>query len=227
MIVPEKIPDNVLDKISLSPKKRLKYPGIKEEVYVSRFVPDPEFIQRYLDNRGHSADLDKVIVVVRPPATTANYHVDKSDALFDDLLRLLLNTPNAFAIIVPRTSEQAGVIRARLSNIAGETARYLIVDQAVDGLDLAYGSDMLISGGGTMNREAALLGVPVYSIFAGPQGSLDRQMEAEGVITFIRDERDLTKIRLIHRDRQKPNVLTNRVEAFVIETIDSFLKGTF
>ena len=158
---------------------------------------------------------------------SANYHVDKSDALFDDLLRLLLNTPNAFAIIVPRTSEQAGVIRARLSNIAGETARYLIVDQAVDGLDLAYGSDMLISGGGTMNREAALLGVPVYSIFAGPQGSLDRQMEAEGVITFIRDERDLTKIRLIHRDRQKPNVLTNRVEAFVIETIDSFLKGTF
>lgn len=75
-----------------------------------------------------------------------------------------------------------------------------------------------------MNREAALLGVPVYSIFAGRQGALDRQMESEGLITFIRDVRDLSKIRLEHRDRQYFNALTDRVEAFVIETINSFLK---
>jgi len=81
----------------------------------------------------------------------------------------------------------------------------------------------LISGGGTMNREAALMGVPVYSIFAGRQGSLDRRMEDEGKITFIRDARDLSKIRLERRDRGAVIPLTNRVEKFVIGEIEKFL----
>ena len=74
-----------------------------------------------------------------------------------------------------------------------------------------------------MNREAALLGVPVYSIFAGRQGALDRQMEAEGLITFIRDARDLSKIRIERRMAQTVNALTDRVERFVIEQIDRYL----
>jgi predicted glycosyltransferase len=74
-----------------------------------------------------------------------------------------------------------------------------------------------------MNREAALLRVPVYSIFAGRQGALDRQMETEGLITFIRDARDLSKIRLERRASQVPPALTDRVERFVIKEIDEFL----
>jgi len=74
-----------------------------------------------------------------------------------------------------------------------------------------------------MNREASLLGVPVYSIFAGRQGSLDRQMEADGTITFIRDARDLSKVRLERRDRHGIKPLTGRVGKFLIAEIEKFL----
>ena len=109
-------------------------------------------------------------------------------------------------------------------NVSDAADRYTILEEAVDGPQLTSAADLLISGGGTMNREAALLGVPVYSIFAGRQGALDRAMEGEGQIIFIRDARDLSKIRLERRDRsRKANTLTDRVEKSVIEQIDLML----
>ena len=221
VLVPDRIPDKVLDEISLPAAKRRKYPGIKEELYVKDFLPIPVFRSQFF--KLHDANENSILAVLRPPATTANYHSEKSEILLDDILHFLLNAHNVFTVILPRTSEQADNLRTSIANIPDSVWRFAILDEAVDGLQLAYASDLLISGGGTMNREAALLGVPVYSIFAGRQGALDRQMDAEGLITFIRDARDLSKIRLEHRDRQKPTALTERVEAFVIDTIDSFL----
>ena len=221
VLVPDHIPDTVLDEINLPIAKRRKYPGIKEELYVKDFLPVPEFRSQFL--KQHNADENSILDVLRPPATTANYHSEKSEVLLDDILHFLLNTHDVFTVIVPRTAEQAENLRNSIANVPDSDGRFAILNEAVDGLQLAYTSDLLISGGGTMNREAALLGLPVYSIFAGRQGALDRQMETEGLITFIRDARDLSKISLEHRDRQKPNALTDRVEKFVIEQIDSML----
>jgi predicted glycosyltransferase len=224
VLVPDRIPENVLDSIGLPKEKRVKYAGIKEELYVRDFKPATGFRDEiFKTSRVNAADT-KILAVIRPPATTANYHSEKGDVLLDDILQFLLNAPDVFTLVAPRTKEQAEQIRARISSVSGAEQRCSILDEAVDGLDLAFASDLLISGGGTMNREAALLGVPVYSIFAGRQGALDRQMEAEGLITFIRDAHDLSKIRLEHRDRsQLRNTLTDRVEKFVIEQIDTFL----
>ncbi len=221
VLVPDRIPDEVLDEIKLSAVKRRKYPGIKEELYVKDFLPVPDFRSQFLKRNG--SDENTILAVLRPPATTANYHSEKSEVLLDDILLFLLNASNVFTVIVPRTAEQAVKLRNSIARVPNSAGSFAILDEAIDGLQLAYASDLLISGGGTMNREAALLGVPVYSIFAGRQGSLDRQMEAEGLIMFIRDARDLSKINLTRRDRQKPSALTDRVEAFVIDTIDSFL----
>lgn len=221
VLVPDAIPDEVLDKIGLPIKKRVKYPGLKEEVYVREFQPTQDFRSQLL--KKYDADENSILVVLRPPATTANYHSEKSEVLLDDILHLLLNANNVFTVVVPRTKEQAENLRTSIANVPDSAGRFVILNEAVDGLQLAFASDLLISGGGTMNREAALLGVPVYSIFAGRQGALDRQTEAEGLITFIRDARDLAKIRLSHRDRQVPNALTDRVEKFVIEQIDLML----
>lgn len=221
VLVPDRIPDDVLDEINLPPSKRRKYPGIKEELYITDFQPVPDFRSQLL--KQHGADDDTILAVLRPPATTANYHSEKSEVLLDDIWHFLLNAHHVFTVIVPRTSEQSAKLRNSIESVADPAGRFAILDEAVDGLQLAYASDLLISGGGTMNREAALLGVPVYSIFAGRQGALDRQMEAEGLMTFIRDARDLSRISLTHRDRQEPSALTGRVEAFVIDAIDSFL----
>lgn len=225
VMIPDRIPDEVLDSIGLGHKKRVKYPGIKEELYVRTFQPTRGCRESLFEKAGlHSSDAN-IVVVLRPPATTANYHSEKSEILLDDVLHFLLNAQDVFTVVVPRTEAQAGVIQKSIARVPDAGARYLILDEAVGGLDLAFASDLVISGGGTMNREAALLGVPVYSIFAGRQGALDRQMEAEGLITFIRDARDLSKIRLEPRDSSSTaSPLTDRVERSLINEINSFLE---
>lgn len=221
IVVPDAIPDDTLDEIGLSNMKRKKYPGIKEELYVRDFVREPGFRGKFLAS--HGGTTDPLLAVIRPPASSANYHSEKSEILLDDILHLLLNANGVFTVIVPRVESQAREIAARIAAMPDTPGRYAILEEAVDGLQLAAASDLLISGGGTMNREAALLGVPVYSIFAGRQGALDRQMEAAGAITFIRDARDLSKIRLERRRSRAHVPLTDRVEQFVIKEIDEFL----
>ncbi len=226
VLVPERIPDSVLDGIGLSSSKRVKYPGIKEELYVRNFQPNRDLRSEYV--RLFGDDPSKwTTVVLRPPASTANYHSEMSDNLFLELLRRLVTSPKVFTFIVPRTKEQGEMIRKTIIDV-NSWASALILENAIDGLDLVFFADLLISGGGTMNREAALLGIPVYSIFAGRQGALDAQMEKEGLITFIRTEEDIAKISLVRRNRDESavvsNVLTDKVERFVIEQINSFLK---
>ncbi|MEO7540277.1 MAG: DUF354 domain-containing protein [Pyrinomonadaceae bacterium] len=227
VLVPAGIPDKVLDAIGLPVNKRRKYEGIKEELYVREFAPTPWFRERFLTEHGFDQSDASTLVVLRPPATTANYHSDKSDDLLATILKRLLTIDNVFTVVIPRTSQQADEITGLINPEPPDSDRFLILDTAVDGLDLAFGSDLLISGGGTMNREAALLGVPVYSIFAGRQGALDRQMEADGLITFVRDQNDVDRIKLTKRgsptDPPFSNGLTDRVERFVIEQLDEYL----
>jgi uncharacterized protein len=225
VLVPEAIPDKTLDEIGLKPGKRIKYSGVKEELYIRSFHPQANFRKVFLKERGIGDDEYErtILAVLRPPASSANYHSGKSDVLFDDILHLLANASDIRIAVVPRTPEQAKQITKHLCALTESPGLFIILEEAVNGLDLVSAADLVISGGGTMNREAALLGVPVYSIFAGRLGALDRKMEAEGLITFIRDARDLSKIRLEHRDRQKPNALTDRVEKFLIEQIDAML----
>ena len=221
VLVPTGIPDTTLDEIGLVPAKRRKYVGVKEELYIRSVIAEGDFRERFCKENDVSAN--SILAVLRPPATTANYHSEKSEELLDDVLHLLLHAENVVTIIVPRTKEQSAELRTRIAKLRDSTGKVVVLDRAVDGLQLAAASDLLISGGGTMNREAALLGVPVYSIFAGRQGALDRQMEGEGLITFIRDARDLSKICLERRSATKPPALTDRVERFVIKGIDEFL----
>jgi predicted glycosyltransferase len=223
VLVPDRIPDTVLNGIGLAANKRVKYAGIKEELYVNPFEPTAGFRERFLARHGHESEACKVLVTLRPPATTANYHSDKSEVLLDGILHFLLSAEHVITVIVPRTHEQTAEIAERIANVADAGSRCILLDEVIDGLELAFASDLLISGGGTMNREAALLGVPVYSIFAGRQGALDRRMESDGEITFIRDARDLSKIRLERRKHEQTKALTDRVESFVIEQISAFL----
>jgi len=223
IIVPDVIPEETLAEIGLPKNKRRKYAGIKEELYVNSFTPTPNFRRDLLAEFGNGDAQDSVLAVLRPAASTANYHSKRSEVLLDDVLQFLTSTPNVITVIVSRTGEQRAELNEKLANIPAARERTILLEKSVNGLDLAFAADLLISGGGTMNREAALLGVPVYSIFAGRQGALDRTMEANGRIVFIRDARDLSKIRLERREPATAASLTDRVERFVIDEIDSFL----
>src|SRR5262249_40721130 len=227
VLVPDGIPDDVLDGIGLPANRRLKYPGIKEEIYVNKLRltgDDAEKLRRQLDL---SDGDERILAVFRPPATTANYHEEKGTELFREVLKYFLAAENVYTVVVPRTNDQAAELDKIIKDSSVPADRFKILTEAVDGMKLVAVADLLISGGGTMNREAALLGVPVYSIFAGRQGALDAQMEKDGRIAFIREPNELGKLQIKKREHGLPvseaSGLTDRVERFVIEQICSFL----
>ena len=151
---------------NLDPQSILRYPGIKEDVYVPRFQPDPS-IQTQL-----GLEHGKLIVTLRPPAEEARYHRPESDLLFSAVVARLKETPNTKVILLPRNGKQEHAIRQAWPEPFA-SGQFVVPAQVVDGLNLIWYSDLVISGGGTMNREAAALGVPVYSIFRGKIGSVD------------------------------------------------------
>jgi predicted glycosyltransferase len=192
LIVPEVIPSERLHKFRT---RLLRYPGIKEDVYTARFRPHPGF------RRELGIPEDKILVTVRPPATEAHYHVPESDELFSSVLDLLENDPHTAILFLPRNERQAAMLRARLPALF-DTGQAIIPDRVLDGLNLVWHSDLVISGGGTMNREAAALGVPVYSIFRGPTGAVDQYLSAEGRLTLVTSRNEVfTKIQLKRRSR--------------------------
>ena len=102
----------------------------------------------------------------------------------------------------------------------------VIPKEAVDGLNLLWYSDLVVSGGGTMNREAAALAVPVYSIFRGKTGTVDRQLQSEGRMTLIESLADVRqKIRLEPRKRNGgPDGRPRRALQEIVDHVEDILK---
>ncbi len=189
---PEVIPDGTLP---WNPSRNLKYPGIKEDVYVPRFVPDPSIRSQL------GLQEQDVVVTMRPPASEAHYHNPQSDELFEAAVKYLSNRPEVKLVALPRNEKQATWLRERWPDLfSGGKMR--IPEKIVDGLNLIWHSDFVISGGGTMNREAASLGVPVYSIFRGKIGAVDQYLSKAGRLVLLQSVEDLqTKILPVRRER--------------------------
>lgn len=192
MWIPEGISVQGLRDFGVSEKKLIRYNGYKEELYLQYFRPDTSFKARY------GIPENKILVTLRPPATQANYHNEESEQTLSELIKLLTSDPSVHTICTPRTEDQKKSLKSH------QSANFHVLEGVIDGLNLVYHSDIVISGGGTMNREAALLGTPVYSIFAGKLGSLDACMEKTGMITFIRNSSDIAKIRLCKKENSDP-----------------------
>ncbi len=191
MIIPDVIPNSVARKLS---SLVLKYPGIKEDVYASSFLPDPSIMQALGLNE---ADL---VVTVRPPATEAHYHHPHSDELFTAALELLAGDPRTRIVLLPRNDAQRAELAGRFAQLV-QSGKMLVPERAVDGLNLVWHSDLVISGGGTMNREAAALGVPVYSTFRGPIGAVDRYLAAKGRLVLLESVGELREKLLLAKRR--------------------------
>ncbi|MGH9397353.1 MAG: DUF354 domain-containing protein [Terriglobia bacterium] len=183
VMVPEVIPDSA---IHIDKCRVFRYPGIKEDVYVPSFTPDPS-IRNQLGLTGNG-----VVVTVRPPADEAHYRNPESDALFHTAIDFLGQAPETKIVLLPRNSNQENSVRRRWPKLFS-TEKIIIPERAVDGLNLIWHSDLVISGGGTMNREAAALGVPVYSIFRGKIGAVDRYLAEQGRLVLIENAEDLRK----------------------------------
>lgn len=178
--------------IKLDSDRILNYPGIKEDVYVPSFVP----------NNGIRKELGigetEILVAIRPPASEAHYHSPDSDTLFKATMAYLGSMAATRMVVLPRTPRQGEQVRATWPDLCA-SGKLIIPDRVVDGLNLIWHSDLVISGGGTMNREAAALGVPVYSVFRGKIGAVDHFLAEHGRMVLLESPSDLPTKLIVSR----------------------------
>jgi len=184
IIVPRAFPDAALARFGASPAKIKRYDGIKEDVYLAGFQSQPGF-ENKLEQLGIAAT--DVLVTVRPPAVEALYHRFEND-LFDQLLARCLATPVVKVVLLPRNDSQRATYNAR----AG--ANLIVPAEPIDGANLIAHSDLVVSAGGTMNREAAALGVPAASIYAGEWAAVDEELTKEGRLRRISTAEDVSSL---------------------------------
>jgi uncharacterized protein len=183
VLVPDAIPPERLRRYGVRPSKLARYPGLKEEYYLADFEPDAAVV----DSLG--VDRERVVTVVRTPPDIALYHRHENP-LFPALLDRLGRDDAVHAVVLPRTDEQRDWIRSL------QLPSLLLPDRAIDAQSLIAFSDLVVSAGGTMNREAVALGVPVYTTFRGRLGGVDEALLRDG---RLRPLEDPTGVELVKR----------------------------
>jgi predicted glycosyltransferase len=182
VIVPASFPPQRLRRYGARVGKVRRYHGTKEDVYLADFQPDPEFSARLCEL---GVNADNVLVLVRPPAHDALYHRFQN-TLFDDVLTMLQSRENVRVILLPRNAAQRAAYAGRV--------RLIIPAAPLDGANLIAASDLVISAGGTINREAAALGIPAASVYAGQWAAVDDELVREGRLRKISGVEDLRKL---------------------------------
>ncbi len=194
VLVPEAISIDRLVQQGLRRSKIKTYRGLKEEQYIGDFTPEPGFLERL------SIDSEKVLVVLRPPSNLAHYHNPEGDKLFVRLLEYLGGFSGVIILILARYKSQYAEIESFVRSKVFR-AEVRVIDVPLDGLNLAWYADIVISGGGTMNREAALLDTPAYSIFMGLPPSVEAQLVRIGKVKRIESERHFHMVEIRKKNR--------------------------
>jgi len=182
VVVPDAIPPERLRPYGARPPKLVQYPGLKEEYYLADFEPDRSLLERF------GVEPERVLVVLRPPPDVSLYH-RHSNPLFPQTLEHLGQAEDVQAFVLPRTEEQREYVRGlALPSV-------ILPEGAVDAQSLIALADLVVSAGGTMNREAAALGVPVYTTYGGRLGGVDEELIRDGRLKPLTDPRalELTK----------------------------------
>jgi uncharacterized protein len=176
VMTPDAIAPARLERYGVGPDKLAQFPGLKEEYYLADLEPD----EGVLDELG--LERDKVLVAVRPPPDVSLYH-RKANRLFPQVLDHLGRDEGVHAVVLPRTEEQRRFLRSLA------LPRLVVPPGAVDGQSLVALVDLVVSAGGTMNREAVALGTPVYTTYGGRLGGVDEQLIRDGRLRPLSDPR--------------------------------------
>ena len=178
VVVPDMIPAERLARYGATPPKLVQYEGLKEEYYLADFEPDAGVLEPF------ALDPARVLVVLRPPPDVSLYH-RHSNPLFPQTLDFVGTRDDVHAIVLPRTEEQRDFVRGL------ELPSVIVPEQAVDAQSLIALADLVVSAGGTMNREAAALGVPVYTTYGGRLGGVDEALIRDRRLVPLSDPRAL------------------------------------
>ena len=178
VVVPEAIPAERLRPYGARPPKLVQYPGLKEEYYLADFEPDTSVLTDW------EIDPARVLVVLRPPPDVSLYH-RHSNPLFPQTLEHVGTRDDVHAFVIPRTEEQRDYVQSL------DLPSMIVPERAIDAQSLIALADLVVSAGGTMNREAAALGVPVYTTYGGRLGGVDEELIRQGRLRPLTDPRAL------------------------------------
>lgn len=218
VITPAIIPP---ESIPLEKSRILTYQGLKEDVYIKDFEADPSI----LDELGLSGN--DIVVTVRPPANEAHYHNPESEVLFHSTVNMLGENDDIRLVVLPRNEKQGSIIKKTWPQLV-KSKKLIIPERVVNGLNLLWHSDFAISGGGTMNREAAALSVPVYSIFRGKIGAVDRYLAERGSLIMIETVKDVRSlIQPLKRIKEEKGSLNSGVALKqIVSAIEEVIDGS-
>lgn len=172
VMFPDVIPVEAFVALGVPASRIVRFPGLKEHVYLAEEPAD----QPVRDLLG--IDEGEIMALLRTPATMSTYH-RFGNALFDAVVQRCEATPGVRTVVVPRTSAQAETLRPMLPE------GVVLLDRAFDGPSLVTQADLVVSAGGTMNREAAVLGTPAYTVFAGELGAVDTELIRRGLLVRV------------------------------------------
>jgi predicted glycosyltransferase len=175
VMVPEAIPPERLRRFGATEAKLRQYEGLKEEYYLADFEPDEAVLSELGLTR------ERPLIVVRTPPELSLYHRFENP-LFGRVLERLAGE-DAQTVVLPRTPAQRDEI-ARLGGL-------IVPARAVDAQSLVAYADLVISAGGTMNREAVALGTPVFTTFEGRLGAVDEALLREGRLHKLGDPSEI------------------------------------
>lgn len=207
VVVPDAIPQDRLDRLGASAAKVRAYPGLKEEYYLHGFEPDAAALDALGLDRG------RVLVVVRTPPEVSLYH-RHGNPLFSEVLERLGRDPEVQAVVLPRTGAQAEAIQSL------GLPSLVLPQHAVDAQSLVAHCDLVVSAGGTMNREAVALGVPVYTTFAGEIGAVDEALIRDGRLRKL-----VSADELVLEKRPASAPLQTREPALLLDLLLTALEG--
>ena len=209
VVLPEALRKTNVVRQGATPAKTVFYPGLKEEFYIGDFEPDRQILR----SLGVERSGDERVVVTRTPPTRAIYH-RFSNSLFAETLVALDAQPDVCLVVLARHPEERAAVE-RLS-----LRRCVVPAHAVDARSLMYAADLVVGAGGTMTREAALLGVPTISVFGGDQPAVDRWLEGQKMLRRIRTPNEATPVRRRQAEPRPREELLRRAK----ELLEVFLR---
>jgi predicted glycosyltransferase len=209
ILMPEALRDSAVRRQGANDRRTRHYPGFKEEIYLGDFEPQ----HGVLESIGIEPD-GRPLVVARTPPSRAAYH-QFGNPLFAETLQALGNDPDARTVVLTRHHEQREAIRTLgLRNL-------IVPDHAIDSRSLMYHADLVLGAGGTMTREAALMGVPTYSVFAGEQPAVDRELEREGHLRRLQTSQELLPVQPRSADPRPVSELRERANQVMTAFLDA------
>jgi predicted glycosyltransferase len=206
ILVPDALDPQILRRQGASDRKLIRYRGLKEELYLGDFTPDPAI----LESLGIRREAGGAVAVVRTSPAGATYHRSENPLMIATLQRLGSQEHVSTIVLARHPEQRRAVAELRLPRVR-------VADGAVDSRSLMCVADLFVGAGGTMTREAALLGVPTFSIFAGRRPAADLALERRGLLRRLDHAAELPEV--VPRDGHTVQLTELRARGREIEDV--------